>query len=832
MPYTPPARSPASSAPSTPDVSRRPSIQSDNASAAASIRPALPRSNSSAASSRPSLPRSSSYAQRSRRSPSASGATSPAILSPSHELKIVIGGDSVRQSPPPVTDGQAMPSGAIISPPESSDDESGLGVRSRLPGVQVKELQQAISQIPQQRAGSPERAAHVPSPLVFRDISDVPPQQVMSANPHRKNGHKRSVTEPNASAMMLNESSVSTEEEDSDAELRIKPQMVRKKSGELVRPALRAPSHRRPSSMPGTPTYKAVHFDSHLEHVRHFLQVDRPTAVSASSSPADHYDSDTEYPFPGSDDRHKMRQPPFEWELNARNFPAGDSPVRWAQPVRLEKVWLSPSDQKSLIGSIVVANLAFNKAVQCRFTFDYWKTTSELAAEYSSPVVPKMTPEGHDRFTFSIKLSDTANLESKTLYMCIRYSVNGTEHWDNNNGANFQIDFRKKHLPQNGKGNFQGALARPVAASSSNALPRSNRRTNSSSGAPPRSKASTAASAASSSSPAAPKVTGFAMPEQSRPLLHEVLGEPGPVLRFKAKSMVSLPSDNLSNGLSAPSGQAFAGRYDFGVSLRAAKDGDKDRSEDGGLYMKSSRREAPAAARPAISFAMPAPTAAAAAAPRQSPAPIPPMGTRAPATLPPVPGTGSPVVAAGAGSPLPGGSASPSSLLANDSYDELVNKYCFFVPKQSGSPAVRDGPFRGAPSFDGGAAGARAAAYAGNPGPQQQQQPGDARDAASYFGSSYTLRNSPLSSPAPGSPGRAGGAGARQQSVNAASSSPRTSAAAMGAPAGAGVPLRSASPASFASFAGASPTEEYAFHLQERYPFTADAHAATAIRSG
>jgi hypothetical protein len=54
----------------------------------------------------------------------------------------------------------------------------------------------------------------------------------------------------------------------------------------------------------------------------------------------------------------------------------------------------------------------------------------------------------------------------------------------------------------------------------------------------------------------------------------------------------------------------------------------------------------------------------------------------------------------------------------------------------------------------------------------------------------------------------------------------------MGAPAGAGVPLRSASPASFASFAGASPTEEYAFHLQERYPFTADAHAATAIRSG
>jgi hypothetical protein len=569
-----------------------------------------------------------------------------------------------------------MPSGAIISPPESSDDESGLVVRARLPGAQVKELQQAISQIPQQRAGSPERSVRIQMPQQLSPpLKDAIEKSLNSSaldlqvvSPPRKNGHKRSVTEPNASMMMNNESSVLTEEEDSDTEFRHKPQMVRKKSGELVRPALRAPSHRRPSSMPGTPTFKAVHFDSHLEHVRHFLQVDRPTAVSAGSSPVENYDSDTEYPFPGSDDRHKVRQPPFEWELNARNFPAIESPARRALPVRLEKVWLSPSDQKSLIGSIVVSNLAFHKAVMCRFTFDYWKTTSEMAAEYSSPVVPKLTEAGHDRFTFSIKLSDTANLESKTLYMCIRYTVGGTEYWDNNNGANFQIDFRKKHLPQNGKGNFQGASARPVAA---NTLPRSNRRSNQSTQSRPKTATVTT-----------PDEFGVKPNAKLDPksVLGDMLDEPVPALRFKTKSMVALPSDNLSNGLSAPSGQAFAGRYDFGFSLsiikaeNAEQDAAKDRGDDGALYMKSGRGRDAATRPPMPTFASPAPMTT--PVPQQKPtaAPIPPMGTRAPAMLPPVPGTSSPV--AGANSPM-AGSNSPSFLLNNDSYDELVNKYCF-----------------------------------------------------------------------------------------------------------------------------------------------------------
>ena len=149
--------------------------------------------------------------------------------------------------------------------------------------------------------------------------------------------------------------------------------MVRKKSGELVKSSLKpAAFKRRPSSMPSTPTYpsKAVHFDAHLEHVRHFLQAERPTAVSAGSSPVELYDSESEFPFP-HEEGYRSRSPPFDWEIALPNFPR-DTPERRALPVRVERVVLS-TDNKSLIGTVAVANIAFNKWVTARFTFDFWK---------------------------------------------------------------------------------------------------------------------------------------------------------------------------------------------------------------------------------------------------------------------------------------------------------------------------------------------------------------------------------------------------------------------------------------------------------------------------
>ena len=520
-----------------------------------------------------------------------------------------------------------MPNGAIISPPESASsgsDDEGPSIRGRK-SDQLKDLREAVSQIPQVRTPSPAGRKNKPElkPL-------EPPKSAMRASfsttalsdmpkMGRKISHGRSMTEPSAS--MKQEVSFEGSEEDTDEDLTKKPQMVRKKSGELVRPALRPSSRRRPSSMPGTPVFsKAVHFDSHLEHVRHFLQVDRPLAVSAGSSPVEAYESDTEYPF-DKEDRAGARSPPYEWEIQTSNFPH-DTHHRMYLPVRMERVWLS-TDQKALMGSVAVANIAFQKNVICRFTLDYWKTTSEVTAEYSHEIRPKETATGNDRFTFNIKLSDTTNLESKTLFFCIRYTVGGQEFWDNNNLANFQVDFRKKHLPQNGKKNFQGAAGR-----SANGLPRSNRRQSPS--PMPRPKSMPAGFAEFDNDPK----FKFDQP------LHEYLGESETTgLRLKTKSNNNLASDNIAKGLNSPSGVVFSNRYDFGASLTAAVQASKEpvTKDKDALYMKDHVRGSTANLTLTL--------------PRYSP----------PTNV----------------SPIGSGTNSPNLGLASSSYEELVNKYCF-----------------------------------------------------------------------------------------------------------------------------------------------------------
>jgi hypothetical protein len=504
--------------------------------------------------------------------------------------------------------------------------------------------------------------------------------------------------------------------------------------------------------MPGTPIFsKAVHFDSHLEHVRHFLQVDRPLAVSAGSSPIDSYESDTEYPFPGNG-KQTARTPPFEWEILTTNFPH-DSAARKSLPVRLEKVWLS-ADQKTLLGSVAVANIAFSKAVTCRFTLDYWKTTSEVAADYSHEIRPRETPLGHDRFTFSIKLADTANLESKTLFLCIRYAVNGQEYWDNNSSSNFQVDFRKKHLPMNGKNNFQGASSRPA-----NGLPRSSRRTNSANVPRPK------------SMPAGFGDFGDDAKLNFDQPIHEYLGESENStggLRLKSKSAGNLASDNLSKDFGSPSGLAFSNRYDFGASLSAAVQAakDKEASQDkDGLYMKANVRTL----KPTLTV------------------PEPATNSKSQSTT---------------------GATSPNSTISSSSYEELVNKYCFFGSKQS-SPNMKDGTLSGA-RFDGAAGGNHhRRSYTTSLGSPN----GNAHHAGPAAHHTLQLHGA-LSPPS--------GASTPQDAfrANSTSPSPRPSATA-----------RSASPA-FVSF-DATPSNDLSYHVQQqmmdRFPWS-DGHAATAIR--
>ncbi|KAE8349205.1 putative phosphatase regulatory subunit-domain-containing protein [Aspergillus coremiiformis] len=395
---------------------------------------------------RPRLSRSYSstaYVRRHRRSPSTTKSfvfpTSDNVWTPK---QAVASHATVRQSPPPRSDAP-IPPGAMVSPPEStpnsSDEESTYRHREEF---HIKELEAAVRSIEQRRVSSPERevserkpSSSVPSVTNHLQKQPHPPLSKEA----RKISHSRSVTEHSINLNQEEAVTSSQDESDQDDEPRMKQPMVRKKSGELVRPALRPPSaRRRPSSMPGTPTYaKAVHFDSQLEHIRHFLQLDKPQAVSAGGSPVDDYESEGGFPF----NNDQSDAPSVEWDIRLPNFPR-DVSARAHQRVRLERLFLSP-DKNTLVGVVAVANLAFHKHVAARFTFDHWKTISEVIAEYSDDVRRKQIHDGYDRFCFSIKLDEQANLEKKTMFLCIRYYVSGQEFWDNNQAMNYQVTFLK-----------------------------------------------------------------------------------------------------------------------------------------------------------------------------------------------------------------------------------------------------------------------------------------------------------------------------------------------------------------------------------------------------
>ncbi|KAI1828289.1 putative phosphatase regulatory subunit-domain-containing protein [Xylaria intraflava] len=652
MPYTPPTHlSPTPSVSTSSDASRRSSFNS-----------------STTTQSRPALPRSTSYLTKHRRSTSAPTVTvvSPpgygstpdtALFGISSNLKDMAPTHmfAVQKSTPQNVNSQAMPPEAVISPPESSsEDESVVELQDRAREIKnIKELKEAVSVIPQCRGSSPDRASTsnllLLPPTVGRHMKSTIDTTGLGIS-HSRSRTDTDIYVPAASDVLLGTSEDNSEQDETVK----KPPMVRKKSGELVRPALRPASLRRPSSMPGTPTFtKAVHFDSHLEHVRHFLQVDKPLAVSTGPLPADNYDSDAEDPFK-SVNKAGHRLSSHEWEIMTNNFPA-ETPIRKCLPVRLERVWMSP-DQKSLMGSVSVANLAFQKSVVCRFTFDYWKTTSEIGAEYQQEIRQRDTGIGHDRFQFSIKLSDIANLGAKTLFLCIRYNVNGLEYWDNNDKANFQVDFHTKPQPQNVKRGLHGTFS-----SSAISLPRSSRQAHPSVTGRPRSAPTGASGEFGQSS----NLTNIDQP------IHEFLDKTEPNgLRLKSsKSTTNISTGNLPSRLSTSGGTAFANRYDFGASLSAAKQAKKSPTsspqQDEGLYMKPHQRH--------------------------------PLNSSGPSNVVRLQGNATQVKSP-ADQQLDGpsdcivptsghGPASASSTsISSASYEEILNKYCFFNSSKQSSP--------------------------------------------------------------------------------------------------------------------------------------------------
>ncbi|KAI9501504.1 putative phosphatase regulatory subunit-domain-containing protein [Coemansia spiralis] len=228
------------------------------------------------------------------------------------------------------------------------------------------------------------------------------------------------------------------------------PDVLRKDSGEVVRPCLRRRSATT-ACITTTPTPEAVnsgmrtprfvHFGADLECVRWFLKAQCPKSVCEDAMP--------DYFSASEDERSKKNMSRAESERNSTvrltmvRRPMPSFAVFEESPVVIERVELENNKRcaATLRGTIKVHNIAFEKNVVVRYSFDQWRTVEEAPATYARTLLDSQgNRPGVDRFTFTLSLPAfvTASLPA-TVAICTRYNVAGQEFWDNNKGSNYIV---------------------------------------------------------------------------------------------------------------------------------------------------------------------------------------------------------------------------------------------------------------------------------------------------------------------------------------------------------------------------------------------------------
>ncbi|CDH55457.1 predicted protein [Lichtheimia corymbifera JMRC:FSU:9682] len=170
---------------------------------------------------------------------------------------------------------------------------------------------------------------------------------------------------------------------------------------------------------------KTVRFSDTIEHVRFFYQWEAPTM-------------ETTTPRCQQLNDHKGS---FNSGLVVPTANANDKAV-----VQLEYFSVQPNQQHPLVtGQCSVVNLAFEKHVIVRYTFDNWRTFTDTDAIYQGPC--SGSDNSKDRFSFSFVWHNAVGDDHQRLQLALRYLVNGHEYWDNNNGQNYNAPLASKSNP-------------------------------------------------------------------------------------------------------------------------------------------------------------------------------------------------------------------------------------------------------------------------------------------------------------------------------------------------------------------------------------------------
>lgn len=137
-----------------------------------------------------------------------------------------------------------------------------------------------------------------------------------------------------------------------------------------------------------------------------------------------------------SDDEAEKSRPRASWVAQFRQ-PASDY-IKFRETVDKGKVALEnivlKNDISHMMGTIKVANIAFDKKVFVRFTSNKWASYLDRPATYQPS-----TSKVYDTFCFDTEIPSNTDQVSR-IEFCICYETNGVQYWDSNNGANYVLE--------------------------------------------------------------------------------------------------------------------------------------------------------------------------------------------------------------------------------------------------------------------------------------------------------------------------------------------------------------------------------------------------------
>ncbi|KAG8737316.1 hypothetical protein FRC10_008356 [Ceratobasidium sp. 414] len=295
-----------------------------------------------------------------------------------------------------------------------------------------------------------------PSPMIRSASSSmIPPSPTLGSSRHLS-GAQKNVTGGHGRSASMADARLDKFGRHSPTESGTCTPVIRKSNGQPLKPSLKSSlSSPNISSMGGprpiaksAPATPRVHFkELGLESVVLFDKGARPVAVSGEYG-ADDTETETEtentrgYPFPRvvAESPH-VRLAPTTSQLALQPPPHSH--------VHLQYLSLPPVRPLRLHGTVLVRNVSFGKSVVVRYTTDNWETASEIMAAYSASLPPGIYPGSSDaawdKFTFTIKLDDIErSLPNRTLFCVVRYDAHGVgEWWDNNNTQNYRVEFER-----------------------------------------------------------------------------------------------------------------------------------------------------------------------------------------------------------------------------------------------------------------------------------------------------------------------------------------------------------------------------------------------------